>query len=390
MRIAVRAPRSAVGFFRGAAPAHFLREHLGHESVLLARGGKLTEEELRDLTRTADLVHVVQPGGPIPVEVLGRRGALTVDVDDDLWAWLDDPARLLHAQGATPTLRPVTPETLEECTTWLLEADAVTTTTEALAGVVRARVPSVKKVLVVDNAVPPEAKRTSPRRCELPARDRARIARAAGVADLRVIGWTGSVAHVADLPPVLEALRSIMTNRVLPFATAVRSLGKADFSKSPQWRREPAWRALYAPVLGTTTGKDVAWEVPFDRYYEALESMDADVAVVPLRDSPFGNGKSAVTLFSWAAQRVPVVCSRNGAYAEAERRGFPAVYVEHESADAWKEALLDLLLDPVKAMALGRAAYEWVLDHASWPAAATWWEKAFEQARVLAGAARAS
>lgn len=391
MKIAVRAPRGAVGWFRGCAPQHYLRER-GHESVLLARGAGLSDEQLREVARTADVVHVVQPGGPVPPELLEREGALTVDLDDDIWAWLDDPARPLHPADAGPGRKAVTPETIEELVSWLLEADAVTTTTEALAAVIRRRVPGVKKVLVVDNAVPPEAARglDKPKRCELSANERRRIAaaiaRESGMPDIRVVGWTGSVAHLADLPPVLEALRAVMTSPVLPFGVAVRSLGRIDFSKTPEWKRAPAWRALYSPFFATD-GKTITPEVPFEKYYDALELMDPDVALVPLRDSPFGACKSAVTLYSWGIQRVPVVCSRFGPYAEAERRGFPAVYVEHGNVDAWKAALQDLLLDPVRCMALGRAASAWVLEHASWPNAAAWWERAFDEARAVASTA---
>ncbi len=386
MRIAAKpmAQGGAVSWFRVTGPAEYVREGGGHEVAILH--SQLVARELQpNLVRSADVVHTTIPAGSYesaPPEWRERAGALSVDLDDDVWVWLDDPAATAARDakmsvGAAGSVE-LTRERLAEVESWLRAADVVTTTTEALAETIRSRVNEAsQRVRVVPNAVPPEAQRRMPRRAD-------RIA-ASGVlqkAGLRprskVVGWTGSIAHVPDLTPALAALARI---RSVDGSLEVRSLGPVDFMQSPGFATVFRGDTDYKPVLvrDPRTGR-ASPQAPFEVYYDTLEAMEPDVAVIPMRASPFNAGKSAVTLYSWGIQAVPVVCSRFGPYAEAEREGFPARYVDHEDREAWTRELRELLYDPKEAYLLGQKAKEWVLERHAFPRAAARWVEVWAEA----------
>ena len=406
---------SAVTWFRATGPAAYLSER-GHEVVYLLgekatiRGSEqrgLPREAQRELVRTADVVHVLGPGGryeSAPDEFRERRGVLSVDLDDDVWAWVDDEAA--RAKGLPGS--PITRERARDLETWLRAADVVTTTTPKLAEVVGYRVPGAR-VAVCPNALGPEAQRSRPRKPEqaavrvLPKQDQPRNdacecgsgrkwKKCHGQAvefrhGARVIGWTGHLAHVADLTPVLEALTRVSS---VDADVHVRSLGPVDFMGSPGFRK--GFKGVYSPVVfpappGPKGEKRVSLVCDFEHYYDAIEGMSPDVAVLPLRDSPFNRGKSAVTLHGWGIQGVPVVCSSEGPYAVERDKGFPAVYVEHGNVDAWVKALRDLLYDPVAAAALGQRAHAWVMERHAFPKGADAWETTWAAALAARKAA---
>lgn len=376
MRIAYRASASAVGYFRAGAPCAYLGER-GHD-ILHLHSSVLTHDQQRDAVRSADVVHLSGPFGhydAAPEEFKKRRGVLSVDLDDDIWCWNADPASKMSEANnlgtpATVGTRSVTPERAAELESWLAAADVVTTTTDYLADVLREH--GARVVRVCPNAVAPGMQRRRPKRLQSEV-----LKKAGFTGSDRVVGWTGSVAHIADLPPVLEALARV--GSVDP-TVHVRSLGPVDFGQSPGFARN--FRGTYTPVVHwANPSSPPSYLVPFEHYYDALESMAPNVAVVAARSSPFNASKSPITLYSWAVQGVPCIVSDFGPYAVEKARGFPAVYVApHENADAWTLALRDLLYDPTKAARLGEEARRYVLDHHSYPSAADAWENAWAEA----------
>jgi glycosyltransferase involved in cell wall biosynthesis len=373
MRIAFRASASAVGYFRAGAPCAYLAER-GHD-ILHLHSSVLSHDQQRDAVRTADVVHLSGPFGhydDAPEEFKARRGVLSVDLDDDVWCWKDDPASKVvneHIGKDAAGGRPVTPERAAELESWLKAADVVTTTTDHLAEVLRAH--GAQNVRVCPNAIAPEMQRQRPKRST------SEVLKKAGFAGSdRVVAWTGSVAHVADLPPVLEALARV--GSVDP-TVHVRSLGPVDFGQSPGFARN--FRGTYSPVIHRAKPTDPpSLFVPFEAYYETLEAMAPNVAVIAARPSPFNASKSAVTLYSWAVQGVPCIVSDFGPYTVEKERGFPGIYVDHANPEAWTLALRDLLYDTTKAERIGAEAKEHVLKHHAYPSAADAWENAWAEA----------
>jgi glycosyltransferase involved in cell wall biosynthesis len=389
--------RGAVAWHRTVAPAHELGKR-GHQSVVVDPG-RFKPDDQAELVRTADVVVISGPGGrwdDRPPALKESSGALVVEVDDDLWAFANDPAAEdLRKASLAAGGSPITPETLAAFEEWLREADLVTTTTEHLADVLRAK--GTREVAVCPNALVPGMGRRQPHHADRPllvkGADRNEPCRcgsgkkakrchedpSAAPGASRRIGWTGSVAHRADLDPLLQAIRRVGS---IDGQVEVASLGPVDFREQPAWQGyvRPTYARFLTEAIDKHGVKHRADTVPFELYYQALEGMAVDVAAIPLRASAFNLAKSSVTLLSWAIQEVPVVCSRTGPYAAAEAAGFPAVYVDHCDVDAWTRELRELLYDRAKARALARRAKAWVLEKHAYPAAADAWEVALLRA----------
>lgn len=404
MRIASIPCGGPVGFFRSVGPMLALRER-GHAAACVHESAGMTRAEQEDLIRSADLVSYVGPGRtklfedrPEPFQ--NMRGVLVVDYDDNPWAWVKDVAsrdpahlRMLAELPDDPQWKAVDDHVLACVESWVQGANVVTTTTEALAKVFREH--GAKKVVVCPNALVPGFARQRPRRGglevvrdqpvtraeRLAANRRVRSITRGDQLRMKRVGWSGTVAHIADLPPVLVALAEIMS---VDASVACLSLGPVKFTETPVWRGMNARPPAYKQVMTDMRGRDgkvfQSDTVPFEHYYQCLEAMAVDVAVIPMRASPLNEGKSDVTLLSWGIQGVPCVVSRFGPYAEAEREGFPAVYVDHDDADAWKKAVRDLLYDAPRARELGDAAQRWVLEKRCLPEAVDPWETTFEDA----------
>jgi glycosyltransferase involved in cell wall biosynthesis len=415
----------------------------GHQVTVLHSAMHKDAAAMREIIKTWDVLHFLGPADhydKAAPEIRERAGALVVDLDDDVWVWLEDPARdaahemqervreALEKRGIDAVVVDrngdklkgaieVSETKVKELESWLRAADLVTTTTPYLAARIVEHVPEAR-VRVVPNAVAPEMQRSRPRprgHAAMPVAPRstqptpndagrnkpcscgsgkkwkvchgAVPQAAAPLLGAHVCGWTGSVAHLADLPPVLDALTRV---RSVDGSFIVRSLGPVDFMQAPGFREVFSGTQDYSPVVlkDQRTGAR-SLQVPFEHYYDALEGMNADLAVIPMRDSPFNRGKSAVTLYSWAVQGVPVVCSRTGPYAEAEREGFPAVYVTHGNVDEWTQAIRDLIYEEEKRRALADAAQQWVMARHSFPEAVIAWEDAWAEARANREAAKA-
>lgn len=409
LKIVMSPTQGAVGDLRMRGPAACLIER-GHHVGLVGAKSDLTEAQQAALMADADVVAVHVASGVRAWEdrhpaFRAIRGALVGEIDDNEWAWGDDPvsrepeaAALMEGRG--------TPEALARLESWLRNVDLVTTTTERLAAVLRER--GAREVAVCPNAVSIGMGRRRPRtsleiggglspaRALLARSQRAReqvppFARAHPHG--RRVGWTGSIAHKADLAPALAALRRLA---LVDGLLEVRSLGPVDFRSMPEWLGAAIHYDRLLSVFDEETGSlhlateralarsevpGVAYpSVPHGIYYSALEAMCPDVAVIPLRPSPFNLCKSDCTLLAWSIQGVPVVCSRVGPYAEAEAAGLPAIYVEHDDADAWTDALQGLLHDRQRATELGERARSWVLQHRAFPKAADPWEAAYQRA----------
>lgn len=413
MRIVINPAPGAVGALRLSIPGLALSGR-GHRVLMVgeAAGAGFTPDQERAMVATADVVALHIASGIRPWEERDRslkqmRGALVGEIDDDEWAWASDPAsrepaaaHLMEGRGS--------PEALANVESWLRNVDLVTTTTDTLAAVLRAH--GAREVAVCPNALVSTMGRSRPRTALLAATDlspaKAMLARgkrdktpryARPSPHQRRIGWTGSIAHKADLGPALTAIRNVAS---VDGTVEVRSLGPVDFRRTAEWKD---WACAYDRVLALhdeeagslhvvtesalahveTPG--VAYDtVPFAAYYHALEVMCPDVAVIPMRPSAFNASKSDCTLLSWAIQGVPAVCSRVGPYAEAERDGFPAVYVDHDDARAWTDALRSLLYEPIRAAELGERARAWALARRTHPRAAEAWERAYTRAAEIA------
>jgi len=152
-------------------------------------------------------------------------------------------------------------------------------------------------------------------------------------ADPRRLVWIGSGSTLPELEALEPALR-----RVVQAVPAARLRVVAD--RPPRFSGEP----------GAIPVDFVAWRPDAER--SALD--DALVGLMPLADTPFNRGKCGLKLLLYGARGVASVASPTGANRRIVRDGLTGLHANTPAAFA--EALIALLNDPARALALGQAA----------------------------------
>ncbi len=95
----------------------------------------------------------------------------------------------------------------------------------------------------------------------------------------------------------------------------------------------------------------------------------ADVFVLPCRDDRGGLQTEGLGLaiLEASAAGLPVVVGRSGGTADAVRDGETGLLVRAEDPGELTAALVELLRDPARAQAMGRAGRHWVTEAWTWP-----------------------
>lgn len=146
------------------------------------------------------------------------------------------------------------------------------------------------------------------------------------------IGWAGGNTHRDDLLLLKEIIE--------------QTRGEADwifFGMCPDEIR-PLLAEYHPPV-------------EFRDYPAHLASLNLDLAVAPLNDTPFNRGKSNLRLLEYGILGIPVICSDLEPY-----RNSPACRVIN-TPTAWIEAIRARLNDPDGRAQEGDILRRWVLDN---------------------------
>jgi glycosyltransferase involved in cell wall biosynthesis len=194
--------------------------------------------------------------------------------------------------------------------------------------------------------------------------DLARYAYSRPQRDTVTIGWAGGVGHVASMRPWLPAV-----------ARVLRARPQARFSTVG---------APFADELLGEFGPERVRSLPFTSLEVYPASMSTfDIALAPSGNNNLFKGKSDLRWLEASALGIPVV-------------GDPAVYPEIEdgvtglaaSTEAEAEAaLLALVDDSARRLALGAAAREYVAEHRRIEVAAQRWAEVLREARAGKAAA---
>lgn len=246
----------------------------------------------------------------LAIEVLRQWGIRTVyELDDDIWAIPEWNPLRVH----------FTPEHLRGMENCMRLCDGVIVSTHPLAGLVARFNPSV---WVCPNGV--DLDRVPPR--EAPRRPGVRI------------GWAGSGTHGADLMVVAPVLKRVM--RARPEVTAV-FMGALP----PGW--EAGERVEHHPWVASRA------------LFEGYRALDLDMALAPLVPCRFNASKSPVKALEAAALGLPIVASDLGPY-RCLASGSGGLLVPLNDPYGWEEAILGLVDDPERRLAMGQAARAWV------------------------------
>lgn len=96
---------------------------------------------------------------------------------------------------------------------------------------------------------------------------------------------------------------------------------------------------------------------PFNEYPARLAALNLDIAVAPLAQHPFNQGKSNLRLLEYGILGIPTVCTNIDPYRDS-----PACQVSNDTRQ-WVEALRARIHDSTAREAEGEALKEWVHRH---------------------------
>lgn len=240
----------------------------------------------------------------LAADVRQRGAKLLYQIDDDLLALPAD----------TPTAQ----AKREIVTTFLGEADAVLVSTPAL----RARYASLNgQIRVLGNALD---ERLIVGGASLSGADGGRI----------VLGYMGTHTHDDDLRLLLPALREVAVTASVPLELQIIG-GVADAQTLEQLNQLPF------PVTRLTP--------PSSEYPQFLPwftgNVGWDIALAPLRDTPFNRAKSDIKFLDYAALGTPGIYSDLPVYAESVRHRETGLLTTNDTA-SWVTALRSLIEQP--------------------------------------------
>jgi len=212
----------------------------------------------------------------------------------------------------------------------LLDADVVTTPSDALAEALRAE--GVDRVVVIPNAIDPADWPTVDPGTRAPGGD--------GHTGPAVrIGWAGTSTHAADLAHVATALRAVLD----------RFAGRVELEL--RGIEAPAALADHPRVSVIS-----AYEPDYAAYARDLAAASIDIAIAPLRDHPFNRAKSAIKWLEWSAAGVPGVYQDLPPYADVIEPGLTGLLAGTDPG-AWTALLTELVTDPRRRHAMAVAAW---------------------------------
>ena len=252
-------------------------------------------------------------------------------------------------------------------------ADAVTTTNETLAKVIRTH--TDKPVYVLPNCL--ELKRW-----EL-----------AGISSHPSVGWFGSLSHYPDLKPLLPSLDSLMSrNKDLQFQIMGSSFDylfplKEGSKRLPISGYGPEDSMFYANLddCGERWPGRMSFSkpVPIQEFTPWLsKGWHSHVGLAPILNNPFNDAKSELKWLEYTALGVPVVASACGPYKRAIRDGIDGILVENDKF--WLPAIESLLEDRRKRDRMVDAATERLHQDYDIDKKVTNWLEVFECAHSLA------
>lgn len=272
----------------------------------------------------------------LAADVRGRGGKLVYQIDDDLLAL---PADAPAAQARR-----------EIVATFLQEADGVIVSSPALRARYAGRNAQIR---VVGNA--------------LDERLIVGVTSHAGtVGERMVLGYMGTLTHDDDLRLLLPALSEVSASLAVPLELQIVG-GLADGQTLEQFGRLPF------PVTQLTA--------PTSEYPQFLPwftgNVRWDIALAPLRDTPFNRAKSDIKFLDYAALGAPGIYSDLPVYAESVRHGETGLLAANDTA-SWVMALRSLIEQPGLRRELAANARRYLHSERILAVRATEWADALE------------
>lgn len=289
------------GYYRMWQPANALARNTNH-TMNIPPPGITYMPTFQDVDRI-DVIIYQRPGGGIIQRDWQRwvgRTALIYETDDNVF----------QVDNNLPNWKDETLiETSLEC---LKVADMVTVSTEPLAEHVRQH---NDRVAVIPNFIHEDLLKI-----QRPKNDRLTVC------------WAGGATHLQDLAMVQNPLNAALDAHP---GVDMHWIG-VDYS--PLLRRECRF---------------TVWQSNIWDYYQTL---DGDLAIAPLRSTPFNDSRSSIKALEYAALGIPVVASNVEPYRNFVVDGVTGYLARDE--DEWQTRITELINDEAARTEMGAKAKE--------------------------------
>lgn len=364
---------------------HVLFEHgsdqrpFGSAHIRLLR--PLSHPDLQPLVEmTAGLDYQGQPVEAVIVDRLWRPDISPALAHDLIGRVRAGGARLIYALDDSfldlPNEQkdwPPTDARLETVRLFLTAADGVIVTTPAL----KQRLAGFNaKIAVLPNALderllPARRGGTVPPAgfgSKLRERVRQRWAKRRLFRPRQVIGYMGTLTHDDDLLMILPALQAI----------GRRFGNQVELQLVGATRQAATAQALAALPLRVVKHKLKRHRIEYPQFMAWFSSrMSWDVAIAPLRDTPFNRCKSDIKFLDYCALGVAGIYSRQPAY-ESSVRHLKTGWLAENSPAAWREALTELLTNESLRGRLARQATDYLFSSRTLKESSPQWRQALK------------
>ena len=323
----------------------------GHTVKYMALGNTVAQEWLN----YPDVVIFtrVYPIDPIiAVRQFKRMGKKVVyEIDDDLW----------HVNPDNPSVS-VSTEKRRQYEILMSEVDAITTTTEELAKLLRK---FNKNVYVCPNSITYDIWHER-----------------AGNNDVLRIGYTGASSHWADLSIVTKALLKLRDK--YDFVFHIQGMSGQPI-ECEMYGYQQILRHGLVPEQTKYMTQALDWfndvrelkfyHTPFyppELYPKTLASVDIDIGIAPLIDNTFNHSKSCVKFYEYSA--VGTVTLASDVLPYNKEVGYCAKNTEKD----WYRKLEKLIVDEKFRKKLLEKQQKWVREHRDMNKVVDLWEEAFD------------
>ena len=187
-----------------------------------------------------------------------------------------------------------------------------------------------------------------------------------------------AAAGAAPVPPTAPAVAGGAATVLLAASDAVATGPAFEALHQLQAERGTALRIVaVGPVAESARAAGLVVDarpvMPRDAFLALAASLHDAVAVIPIDDSAFSAGKSAVKWFDFAAAGLPTLMSDRPPYADVVEPGRSGWLVADDTA-AWREALAQALDDSALRARIAAQAQRQVQErHSLGHATAAWW-----------------